>query len=117
MPNFMFSRDAGRGDRRLSAGRHARRRATQWLAPRPLPTGIDPNDAALVARGKELVDSLGCRGCHGFAEDESPALLGTNKDIVPNLSQVAEKTDARWIYHWLKNPRGSRPCRACRACG
>ena len=35
--------------------------------------------------------------------------LGANKDIAPNLAKVAEKTDARWIYHWLKNPRGYSP--------
>lgn len=81
----------------------------KWLETRPLPTGIDPNNAALVAHGKELVDSLGCRGCHGFAEGESPALLGENKDIVPNLSHVAEKTDARWLYYWIKGPRQYSP--------
>lgn len=108
MPNFMFQpneaeaivaylRDASKGD------------SEQWLASRPEPTGIDPNNPALVARGKELVDSIGCRGCHGFAEGESPALLGENKDIVPNLSHIAEKTDARWMYYWIKGPRNFSP--------
>jgi mono/diheme cytochrome c family protein len=108
MPNFMFERDqaeaiaaylldATRGD------------SEAWLASRPLPPGIDPNDSALVAHGKELVNSLGCRGCHGFEPGASPALLGENKDIAPNLSNIAEKTDARWIYYWLKGPRAYSP--------
>jgi mono/diheme cytochrome c family protein len=108
MPNFMFQTgqaeaiaayllDASKAD------------SAQWLQSRPLPSGIDPNDAALVAHGKEIVDSVGCRGCHGFAEGESPALLGQNKDIAPNLAHVAEKTDARWLYYWVKGPRNYSP--------
>jgi len=81
-----------------------------WLTEHgPAPAGIDPGNAALVAQGKELADSLGCRGCHGFAPDEAPARLGKTKDIAPNLSNVADKTDARWIYHWIKDPRGYSP--------
>ena len=108
MPNFMFQpaeaeaivaylRDASKAD------------SEQWVASRPEPAGIDANNPELVARGKELVDSIGCRGCHGFAEGESPALLGENKDIVPNLSHIAEKTDARWMYYWIKGPRNFSP--------
>ncbi|MFQ5665696.1 MAG: c-type cytochrome [Candidatus Binatia bacterium] len=108
MPNFMFKPaqaqaiaaylwDATRVD------------SEKWLAKHPAPAGIDPSDPVLVARGKELVDSVGCRGCHGFAEGESPALLGKNKDIAPNLSHVAEKTGARWIYYWIKGPRDYSP--------
>jgi mono/diheme cytochrome c family protein len=80
-----------------------------WLATRPLPSGIDPTDDAQVARGKELVDTLGCRGCHGITPGDSPALLGENKDIAPNLSNIAQKTDARWLYYWLEGPRHYSP--------
>lgn len=108
MPNFLFNRDqavaiaaylldASKGD------------SEAWLANHPMPPGVDPGNAEKVAAGKAIVDSVGCRGCHGFVEGESPALLGENKDIAPNLSKVAEKTDPRWIYHWLKNPRGYSP--------
>jgi hypothetical protein len=27
-------------------------------------------------------------------------------DTAPNLSRIAEKADARWIYHWISDPRG-----------
>jgi mono/diheme cytochrome c family protein len=108
MPNFLFERrqavavaayllDASRAD------------SETWLNAHPLPAGVDPDDAAKVEAGRALADSLGCRGCHGFAGDDSPARLGTDKDVAPNLSRVAEKADARWIYHWLKNPRGYSP--------
>ncbi|HVN85103.1 MAG TPA: c-type cytochrome [Candidatus Binatia bacterium] len=108
MPNFMFSRaqataiaayllDASKAD------------SQQWLDSHPAPAGIDSANTELVEKGRTLADNLGCRGCHGFADDESPALLGANKDIVPNLSKVAEKTNARWIYNWIKNPKGFSP--------
>ena len=48
--------------------------------------------------GKELVDSLGCRACHALSPDEVAGQLGANKDIAPNLSNIAEKTGPRWMY-------------------
>jgi mono/diheme cytochrome c family protein len=87
----------------------AKEESEKWLAGHPPPRGIDPQDPVKVNAGKDLVDSIGCRGCHGFAEGESPALLGESKDIAPNLSGIAEKVDARWLYHWLKNPRHYSP--------
>jgi mono/diheme cytochrome c family protein len=108
MPNFAFSREqATEIVAYLLSASH--KESEEWLSHHPMPTGVDPNDARLVERGKRLADSLGCRGCHGFVEGEAPARLGTNKNIVPNLSKVAEKTNARWVYHWLKNPRGFSP--------
>jgi mono/diheme cytochrome c family protein len=108
MPNFLFKpEDAQAVAAYLLDSTKADSAA--WLESRPLPAGIDPTNAALVAQGKELVDTLGCRGCHGLAEGESPALLGQNKDIAPNLSRIAEKTGARWLYYWLKNPRKYSP--------
>src|SRR5205814_2027589 len=59
-----------------------------------------------IARGEHLFEELGCRACHALAPDEVAGQLGANKDIAPNLSGIAEKTDATWIYHWIKNPRG-----------
>ena len=68
------------------------------------------DERALVAHGKEIADSVGCRGCHGFAPGRSRRRCsGKTKDIAPNLSNVAEKTDARWIYYWVKGPRDYSP--------
>jgi mono/diheme cytochrome c family protein len=63
----------------------------------------------LVARGREITEKVGCRGCHAFAPDEHGPMLGGAKDIAPNLANIAEKTEGRWIYHWLKNPRHFSP--------
>jgi mono/diheme cytochrome c family protein len=108
MPNFLFHRDEAIAVSAylLSA---TQQDSNEWLESRPLPAGIDPNNPTLVAQGQELVDNIGCRGCHGFAEGESPAFLGENKDVAPNLSHIAEKTDGRWIYYWLKGPRQYSP--------
>lgn len=109
MPNFMFTREQATAIAAyLLQATQAESQA--WLASLPaVPPGIDPSNAALVAQGKELADSVGCRGCHGFAPEEAPARLGKTKDIAPNLNNVAQKTDARWIYNWIKNPRGYSP--------
>ena len=109
MPWFMFTREQATA---IAAylWNATQAESQAWLADNgPPPSAIDPHNAELVAKGKELADSLGCRGCHGFAPEESPALLGKTKDIAPNLSNIAGKTDARWIYHWIKGPRGYSP--------
>jgi mono/diheme cytochrome c family protein len=104
MPNFMFDEQQAVA---VSAWLLANTRAPsdEWLAAHPT---VDA-DAALAERGRELVDSIGCRGCHALAPDEVAGQVGANKDVAPNLANVAEKTDGRWIYHWIKNPRGYSP--------
>lgn len=108
MPNFYFTRDQAEAIAGyiLSASLPE---SEEWLASHAVPAGIDAADAALVARGAELASSLGCRGCHGLAPGESPALLGEKKDVAPNLSNIAQKANPRWMYHWLKDPRGYSP--------
>ncbi len=81
----------------------------KWLADHSAPPGVDSNNPALVAEGKALTESVGCRACHAFSPEEVAAGLGETKDIVPNLSRIGEKTDARWLYNWVKNPRGYNP--------
>jgi len=108
MPNFMFNREQATAIAAylLSVSKVE---GDQWLAAHPGSTAVDPGDAAKVAKGKELANSIGCRGCHAFAPGESLAHLGQNKDIAPNLSNVADKTSGQWIYNWLKGPRGYSP--------
>jgi len=81
----------------------------QWKQGRPLPAGLREGDAGQIARGKKLTETIGCKGCHGFAEGEFSTPLGKEKDLVPNLKDIASKTGAQWIYHWIKNPRGFSP--------
>jgi len=80
-----------------------------WLENHAAPAALKANDKAMASKGKTLVESIGCRGCHGFAEDEFSTVLGKEKDIVPNLKNIAAKVDSRWIYHWIKNPRDFSP--------
>jgi mono/diheme cytochrome c family protein len=81
----------------------------QWLQEHPAPAGLKEGDAALAAKGKALVESIGCKGCHGFADGEAATVLGKEKEIIPNLKNIAAKVGARWTYHWIKNPRDFSP--------
>jgi mono/diheme cytochrome c family protein len=81
----------------------------QWTQEHPLPAGFREGDANQIGKGKKLVETIGCKGCHGFAEGEFSTPLGKAKDLVPNLKDVAAKVGPQWSYHWLKNPRGFSP--------
>ncbi|MGH7819452.1 MAG: c-type cytochrome, partial [Candidatus Binatia bacterium] len=108
MPWFLFDREesiqAAAFLLKVSAEEGAK-----WLGERPEPSGVDPGNPALVARGKELVESVGCRGCHAFTPDEVASSLSETKNVAPNLSRIAEKTGARWIYHWIRDPESYNP--------
>src|SRR5436190_1225120 len=101
MPNFMFDEDQATEIAAFVLS-VTKQPSEEWRAAHAAPAV----DLGQASRGKELVGSLGCRACHALAPDEVAGQLGANKDIAPNLSAVAEKTDATWIYHWIKNPRG-----------
>jgi mono/diheme cytochrome c family protein len=107
MPNFAFERDQA-----ISVAAYlldaARAESDSWAAEHPLPPGVG-GDPAAAGRGKELVQSLGCQGCHAFAAGEVVGVLGENKDIAPNLEGIAGKVGPRWVYHWVRNPRGYSP--------
>jgi mono/diheme cytochrome c family protein len=81
----------------------------QWTQGHPLPAGFRESDANQAGRGKKLVETIGCKGCHGFAEGEFSTPLGKEKDLVPNLKDIASKAGPQWIYHWIRNPRGFEP--------
>src|SRR6185436_12413994 len=103
MPNFMFSdQQATQIAAFLLAA--TKDNSAAWVNEHPAPDV--PTGADAVAKGKAVVDSVGCRACHALSPDEVAGQLGADKNIAPNLSSVAEKTDARWMYHWVKNPRG-----------
>jgi mono/diheme cytochrome c family protein len=103
MPNFMFDQTEAVQIAAflLAASREA---SEAWTAAHPAPTIVAGGE--LAVRGRQLVDTAGCRACHALAPDEVAGRLGANKDIAPNLSRIADKTGAQWIYHWIRNPRG-----------
>ena len=80
----------------------------KWTAENPSPAGLSESKE-MAEKGKALVESIGCKGCHGFAEGEFSTLLGKDKEIVPNLKNVAAKVGAGWAYHWIKNPQNYNP--------
>lgn len=79
--------------------------ANAWLDLHPAAVAVNAGNAGLVAEGKKLTDELGCLGCHGFAPDQYASQVAIGKDTAPNLARIAEKTNGRWIYNWVKNPR------------
>jgi mono/diheme cytochrome c family protein len=108
MPKFLFTPEQGTA---VSAYllKASAAESEEWLAAHPQPSGVDATDAGLVARGREITEQVGCRGCHAFVAGEHGPQLGHDKDIAPNLAGIAEKTSGRWLYHWLKNPRHYSP--------
>ena len=78
----------------------------QWQAP----------GAGDVARGKELVESIGCMGCHVNQETVKDEKTGgtrvAHRDDFPlernygfNLTGTGTKTTPNWIYNWIRNPK------------
>jgi cytochrome c2 len=64
-----------------------------------------------AAKGKELFESVGCKGCHvvekGSAARRSEG--SPERDYAPNLWNVADKAKPEWIYSWVKNPKAMWP--------
>ncbi|MBI4546975.1 MAG: c-type cytochrome, partial [Ignavibacteriae bacterium] len=61
-------------------------------------------------RGKTLVGTIGCKGCHVIDNDTRMRIArGFNYDIAPELSRAGSKLDPDWTYEWIKNPRHYRP--------
>ncbi|MBI2090384.1 MAG: c-type cytochrome [Deltaproteobacteria bacterium] len=108
MPNFVFKEDEA-----VAIAAYlwsvSKEEGEKWLATRSLPSGYREGDKDLVGKGKNLVGSIGCKGCHGFAEGEFSTPVGKEKDLIPNLKDIAEKAAPRWIYHWVRNPRDFSP--------
>ena len=108
MPNFDLKQDEA-----LAIASYiwsqSKEEGDKWTKEHPLPAAFRGGDANAAAKGKQLVETIGCRGCHGFADGEFSTPLGKEKDLVPNLKDIAAKTGPQWIYHWIKNPRGFSP--------
>jgi mono/diheme cytochrome c family protein len=106
MPSFLFTQYEAQKDYPTQIAAYllstSKAPSDEWLGGHG-PVVVDP---ALAERGRALMDEVGCRACHALAPDEMAGQLGANKDVAPNLSQIAEKTEARWLFHWIKNPRG-----------
>jgi mono/diheme cytochrome c family protein len=62
------------------------------------------------ARGKQLVESVGCLGCHAIEDnDRVREGRGLGYDIAPELSKVGGKVTGDWLYDWIRDPKKYRP--------
>jgi len=121
MPNFMFS-----GEQATAIAAYlfdsSKPDAAKWGTGHPEPGTLaaDVKNPGMVEEGKGLFESIGCKACHSAEPDQIGTPVGvregfkpndsrTTKDFAPNLSKIAEKTDARWVYYWLKEPRDFSP--------
>lgn len=59
--------------------------------------------AGRLNAGRELVDRLGCGGCHDLAADEIAPGTG------PPLDAIAAKARPGWAYRWIAAPRSVDP--------
>jgi len=121
MPNFMFSTGEATKIAAYILNSSAKQSA-DWVKAHPVPPTLeqDIKNPGLVEEGKGLFESVGCKGCHSVEPDQYGSPVGdaqhfvptaarTTKDFAPDLSNIAEKTSAEWIYVWLKNPRDFSP--------
>ena len=73
-------------------------------------------------RGRTLVRTVGCMGCHAIERDEvkpevlqarargeAPDPIAWERRFGPDLSRVGSKARPEWIYQWIRNPRQYNP--------
>lgn len=108
MPWFLFNREQSEQVVAYLLSK-SKEHADKWLESHGEPASVNPADPLRVEQGKHLTESIGCKGCHAFTPEEVASPLSDGKDIAPNLSRVGEKTSARWIYNWVKDPRSYDP--------
>jgi mono/diheme cytochrome c family protein/predicted nuclease with TOPRIM domain len=61
-------------------------------------------------RGRKLVASVGCTGCHVVTEkDREVRKTDVPYDIAPELTKIGSKVSPEWLYGWIKNPKQYNP--------
>lgn len=61
---------------------------------------VVPNPA-LASKGEQLFQTKTCNTCH--------AVKGVGGGVGPDLSRVASKANATWMFNWIKNPKTYHP--------
>ena len=107
MPNFMFTEEQADDDRRVPARPTTKQPSEEWLDGHPAPGRSPTTRDAGRSRARSWSTALGCRACHALAPDEvaGPARRQQGHRAQP-VAASPRRPDARWIYHWIKNPRG-----------
>jgi mono/diheme cytochrome c family protein/predicted nuclease with TOPRIM domain len=89
MPNFQLSREEA-----TAAAAYLLSSSQPYQGPK-YPGNGD------VAAGQKLVQEIGCLGCH--------QIDGTGNAFAPDLSRVASKVNADWLFAWVKDPQDYLP--------
>ena len=55
-------------------------------------------------RGAELVESVGCLGCH-IIDDQSRLEAGPRRTFGQPLQNVGNKTTFEWLFDWVRDPK------------
>jgi len=85
--------------------------ATRYLFAKATPIDMPtPPNTGDVAAGEELFKVVGCMACHVVdgVNEEAQAAAGDQYQVSnfgPNLSKIGAKTNHRWLYGWLKEPK------------
>ncbi len=109
MPHFFYQENIA-GDLNLARQRAEIEAITDFLwdiSDRP---EYPPAPSGNAQRGEQLFYEVGCAGCHlvdpdAKREDYLDSLYSLHG---PNLAGVGSKTDAGWMYAWIKNPKQYR---------
>ena len=56
--------------------------------------------APVYSQGRQMVEELGCFGCHNLPGFEKLQKVG------PDLTRIANKVDPSWLFRWIKDPKG-----------
>ena len=59
--------------------------------------------APVYSRGRQMVEELGCFGCHNLPGFEKVQRVG------PDLTRIANKVDPSWLFRWVKDPKAYLP--------
>jgi len=101
MPNFRFSNDQAEA---IDAFLWSLGKGSDYHPQKGISAGGNAD------RGKQLVETVGCKGCHVVGDDtRMRARRGFSYDIAPELTRAGSKLDPDWAFEWLKNPRRFRP--------
>jgi cbb3-type cytochrome oxidase cytochrome c subunit/predicted nucleic acid-binding Zn-ribbon protein len=69
----------------------------------PLPVGARTDGDS--ARGQQLVESVGCFGCHAVGPiEEDPERTEHRRRFGYNLASQGSKTSIEWLYNWVLDP-------------
>ncbi len=99
MPDFILSHDEAEA---ITA--YLVNIAEEYRPQRTYPGGGNP------LRGQQLVESVGCLGCHVVGDDDRVRDgRGIQYDVAPELTRVGSKVTADWLYDWIIDPKRYRP--------